>query len=155
MAGRKRLKRQDRFDPEEMRQAMIEHGGIIKKVAEVMQCTRGTVYEYMGLYPEIAEAQQAGEDQLDRAVVETAYDKLDIWLDHEDPMVAFKSAQLALTKSKKSRYYTAPPSMQQGPTAATPVELKEMSAQLRDLKRENELLKAKAEKRLNRPRKTT
>ena len=89
--------------------AMYKHGGIIKKVAAELGMSRTTIYEYMDEFDEVREAQERADDRLDRHVVETAYDKLDQFMaQEEDNTLAFKAVDLALRRSRKSRYYTEP-----------------------------------------------
>ncbi len=53
----------------EMRQALADGGGSPSKAAEILGCTRGTIYRYMQKHPEVAQAleQERGAGVVERA----------------------------------------------------------------------------------------
>ena len=104
---------------------VYDYGGIIKDIAEHLGVTRRTFYEYKDINPEIQEACDKADGHLDRHTVETSYKKLDklIEEDIEDPALAFKAVTLALTKSKKSRYYQEKENNKEETPQLTPAQL--------------------------------
>jgi hypothetical protein len=103
----KEKKLYDSWDLKDMIDVFYKYGGIIKDIARHMNVSIRYIHEYKDVFPEIQEAYERANGYLDLHVVESSYEKLDklIKEDIEDPALAFKAVTLALTKSKKSRYY--------------------------------------------------
>ena len=134
----------EEFTIEEIVNLMHEHGGLIKNVAKAMGCSRTALYENMDLYPEIADAQKLADERLDRHTVETHYETLDRLASKVDdePSVALNAIKLSLTKSKKSRYYTAPKE-KESDASISPAQIAAIAGENAELKKKIEELERK------------
>lgn len=129
------------YSLKEMIDLMHQYGGIIKDVSKAMGCSRTALYENMSIYPELREAQQTADDRLDRHVVETHYETLDklAAMTADEPSVALNAIKLSLTKSKKSRYYTAPKE-KESDASISPAQIAAIAGENAELKKKIEEL---------------
>lgn len=141
--GKLRKHQQLKFTPQELIDAFYHHGGAIKGVAKELEVTVQTIYKYIDIFPEVAEAQILADEQRDRIVVETCYDKLDEIVENpDDQAIALKALTVALSKSKKSRYYTPPVNAVAPGSTTNLTEIAELSQELAATRKELERYKA-------------
>ena len=127
-------------------EAAYEHGGIVKKVAAAVGMSRQNVYLYIDEFIEVAEAFEKADAQLDREVVETCYEKLDEFIGmSEDNSVSMKAIDLALKRSKKSRYYIESKKSSDIVVDSVPAAIADVSRQLADAQAEIARLRAEKE----------
>ena len=126
--GRPLLKQ---YTMEEIIHALYECGGKLKDTAKYLHVGLRTIYDHIDIYPELAEAKAKAEKMFDHVVNETCYDKLDEILENpDDQAIALKALTVALTKSKLSRYYTAPTNALPPGSTTNLTELAEISQEL-------------------------
>ena len=126
--GRPLLKQ---YTMEEIIHALYECGGKLKDTAKYLHVGLRTIYDHIDIYPELAEAKAKAEKMFDHVVNETCYDKLDEILENpDDQAIALKALTVALTKSKLSRYYTAPTNALPPGSTTSYTDIAELSAKL-------------------------
>ena len=102
------LKLEDEVTVEKMRELIYEYGGNITSIAKHLHYGRNTIYDFIDINTELNEDLAKSRCRIGEYEVESGYNVIDRLMSkvEEDPANAFKAANLALTRSKHSRYYT-------------------------------------------------
>lgn len=147
----RRKKPQRKTSFEDAAAALREHGGNVVKAAKSIGISYNALYDYLNECPELQQVRKEAEVSDEERINFKSYSKLETLIDSDDLSAVEKGLKIALLKSKKSRYYTAPAGQTQDEQASA-TEMAEMSSKLRDQERMIELLQAKLEGRTRRPR---
>lgn len=131
---------------DEMRELIYKYGGNIKAIASYCQCARDTIYDFIDIHLELKEDLKKARGRIGDYEVESGYDVIDKLMKSadEDPSNAFKAANLVLTKSSISRYYTEPSGSSSDAQSSIPADIALMAKENYELKEKLKKLEGKS-----------